>query len=126
MFHHRSTASDPRISAIEGHLRAIENELGQIGRRTGRRAAASASAAGNQIGDAITPILNELIDRFRSSRRLVGDEAASLGNEAFKVGSRVGNDALKRIATEVEHRPLVTLALAIGVGVLIGMTGRRR
>jgi hypothetical protein len=73
-----------------------------------------------------SPILNELIDRFRSSRRLVGDEAASLGNEAVKVGTRVGNDALKRIATEVEHRPLVTLVVAIGVGVLIGMTGRRR
>jgi ElaB/YqjD/DUF883 family membrane-anchored ribosome-binding protein len=27
---------------------------------------------------------------------------------------------------EVEHRPLVTLAVAIGVGILIGIAGRRR
>jgi tRNA(Arg) A34 adenosine deaminase TadA len=33
----------------------------------------------------------------------------------------IGNDALGRIASEVEHRPLVTLGIALGVGVLIGL-----
>jgi hypothetical protein len=31
MFHRRSREFDPRISAIAGHLRAIEKELGGIG-----------------------------------------------------------------------------------------------
>ena len=30
MFHRRSTEFDPRISAIAGHLRAIEKELGAL------------------------------------------------------------------------------------------------
>jgi hypothetical protein len=38
MFHHRSSKFDPRISAIAGHLRAIEKELGGIGQSAGRRA----------------------------------------------------------------------------------------
>ena len=74
MFHHRSTEFDPRVSAIAGHLRAIEKELGGIGRSASRNASASASAAGNQIAEAIWPILNDIVDRVvasaqRSTRR---------------------------------------------------------
>lgn len=126
MFHRRSSAFAPHISAIEGRLRAIENELERIGRRAGQRAAVGASAAGgDQISDAIAAAVSEIVDRFRSSGRLAGDEAARFGNEAVKIGARVGNDALRRIASEVEHHPLVTLAVAIGIGILIGIAGRR-
>ena len=126
MFHRRSREFDPRISAIAGHLRAIEKELGGIGNSAGRRASASATAAVNQISDAIGQILKEIEDRFRTGQRLAVDEAASLGNEAVKTGVRIGNDALERIATQARHRPLVTLAVAVGVGILIGIAGRRR
>jgi hypothetical protein len=125
MFHLRSSEFDPRISAIAGHLRAIEKELGGIGQSAGRRASARASAAGNHIADAIGPILNDIVDRFRRGQRVAVDEAASAGNEAVKIGATVGNDALERIAAQAKHRPLVTLTIAIGVGVLIGMASRR-
>ena len=121
MFYRRSSAA-----AIEHHLRAIENELGRIGRNAGRQASVRAFAAGDQIGDAVTPILIEIADRLRRGRRVAADEAARFGNEAVKFGGKIGHDALDRIATEVEHRPLVTLAVAIGVGILIGIAGRRR
>jgi len=123
MFHHRSSAFAPSISAIEGRLRALENELQRVGRKAGRRASDNASAAGDHIGDAIASAVTEIVDRFRSGRRLAGDEAVRFGNEAAKFGAKVGNDALERMASEVEHRPLVTLAVAIGVGILIGMAG---
>jgi hypothetical protein len=126
MFHHRSSVFAPRISVIEGHLRGLEKELEKVGRRAGRRTSAAASAAGDQMGDAIATILTEMVDRFRNGRRLAGDEAARLRNEVVRIGTRVGNDTLQRIATEVEHRPLVTLAVAIGAGILIGFAGRRR
>jgi len=125
MFHHRSSEFDPRISAIAGHLRAIEKELGGIGQSAGRRASARASAAGNHISDAIGPILNDIVDRFRRGQRAAVDEAVDFGNEAAKIGATVGNDALERIAAQAKHRPLVTLTIAIGVGILIGMASRR-
>jgi ElaB/YqjD/DUF883 family membrane-anchored ribosome-binding protein len=75
------------------------------------------SAAGDQIGDAIASAVSEIVDRFRSGRRLAGDEAVRVGNQAVKIGA----DAVHRIASEVEHRPLVTLGVAIGVGILIGI-----
>jgi putative intracellular protease/amidase len=125
MFQNRPKDFDPRVSAIADHFRAIEKELGAISQGAGRRAAAGASAAGNQIADAISPILNEIIDRFARGGRLGVDEAANFGNEAVKIGRRVGNDALNRIATQTKNRPLVTLAVAMGVGILIGMASRR-
>jgi ElaB/YqjD/DUF883 family membrane-anchored ribosome-binding protein len=125
MFQHRRSEFDPRVSAIVDHLQAIERELGKMGRSAGRSASANVSAAGNQIADALGPILNDLGERFRRGQRWTVDEAASMGNEAVKIGTRVGSDALDRIADQAKRRPLVTLAVAIGVGILIGFAGRR-
>ncbi|HMF26015.1 MAG TPA: hypothetical protein VKG24_28370, partial [Pseudolabrys sp.] len=38
--------------------------------------------------------------------------------------AKLGNDALRRLSNEVEHRPLVTLAVAVGVGILVGLASR--
>jgi hypothetical protein len=121
MFHRQSSAA-----AIEGHLRGIQNELGRLGRSAGRNGSARASAVAERIGDAITPVLNEIADRLRSGRQLASDEAARFGTEAAKIGGRLSNDALDRIALEVEHRPFITLVLAVGVGILIGIAGSRQ
>ena len=123
MFHHRSSAFATNVSAIEGRLRALENELERIGRTAGRHTSAGISAAGDHVGDVLASAVTEIVDRFRKGRRLAGDEAARFGNEAAKFGAKIGNDTLHRLASEVEHRPLVTLAVAVGVGILIGMAG---
>jgi ElaB/YqjD/DUF883 family membrane-anchored ribosome-binding protein len=123
MFYHRSSAFAPNLSALESRLRSLENEVQRVGKRAGRSASAGMSSAGDQIGDAIASAVTEIVERFRSGRRLAGDEAVRFGNEAARFGAKVGNDALERVASEVEHRPLITLAVAIGVGILIGMAG---
>lgn len=125
MFHHRSSKLDPRITAIAGHLRGIENELSGIGKSTDRRAVASASSAGGQIAAALGPILNEVVERFSRAQRVAVDHAASFSDEAVNVGTRFGNDALEQIATRAKRRPMSTLAVAIGVGLLIGFAVRR-
>jgi ElaB/YqjD/DUF883 family membrane-anchored ribosome-binding protein len=125
MFHRRSAEFDPRLSDIVSHLRAIDEDLGVIGRKAGRDAAVRASAAGDQIADTLWPLLSEIGDRFRRGRRVAAGEAASFGNEAVRFGARAGNDAIERIAGHAKQRPLITVAVAIGIGVLIGFAGRR-
>ena len=125
MFAHRASDFDPRVAAIAGHLRAIESELGALGKSAGRRASSGVSAAGNQIVEAIWPILNEIGDSFRRGQRVAVDEAANFSNEAVKRGARMGSDALGQIADQAKRRPLITLAVAVGVGVLIGAVVRR-
>jgi ElaB/YqjD/DUF883 family membrane-anchored ribosome-binding protein len=126
MFRHRSTDFDTRVGSIAGHLRAIEKELEGIGRRAGGRASAGASSAGDQITEVIGPILNELSERFGRDQRATVEHAASFGNEAINVGARLGNDAMERVAIQAKHRPMTTLAVAMGVGLLIGFAARRR
>jgi hypothetical protein len=125
MFQHRASQFDPRVAAIAGHLRAIENELGSLGKSAGRRASSGVSNAGNQIVEAIWPILNEIGDSFRRGQGVAVDQAASFGNEAVKRGTQMGSDALGQIADHARRRPLITLAVAIGVGALIGAVARR-
>jgi ElaB/YqjD/DUF883 family membrane-anchored ribosome-binding protein len=45
-----------------------------------------------------------------------------LGTDA----ARYGAAALDRISEETEERPLVAIAIALGVGILIGMSARGR
>jgi ElaB/YqjD/DUF883 family membrane-anchored ribosome-binding protein len=125
MFQPRPSAFDRRLSSIADQLRAIETELGAIGRKTGRDVSTQASAAGDQIAEILAPILSDIGRRFRRGRRAAMDEATSLGNEAIRVGANVGNDALERIAGQARQKPLFTLAVAIGVGILIGFATRR-
>ena len=47
----------------------------------------------------------------------VGDQSTALGRGAAKLGTV----AVNRIADETGRRPLFALAVAVGVGILIGM-----
>lgn len=126
MFQPRSTDFlDPRLTAIVGHLRAIEKELSAVSKKAGRRASANASAAGDQIADAIGPILNDIIRRFGQGQRAAVEGAADLGDQAVRLGTKVGGQALGQIAGQARQRPLLMLGVAIGVGILIGAASRR-
>jgi ElaB/YqjD/DUF883 family membrane-anchored ribosome-binding protein len=78
------------------------------------------------MGDAVLSGLSDLVDRFRGGARNVGGEATRFGQEAARFGheaTKLGGDALRRVSTEIERRPLVTVAIAVGVGLLIGLGG---
>jgi ElaB/YqjD/DUF883 family membrane-anchored ribosome-binding protein len=97
----------PAISAnlreIDGRLRALERHLQNVGSRT------SANAEG--MGEAIASALSGMADRFRGGATSVSSEAAKLGH-----------NALRRLADEAEDRPLAMIAVALGVGILIGLS----
>jgi ElaB/YqjD/DUF883 family membrane-anchored ribosome-binding protein len=104
------------VSEIDRRLRSIEQSLGRAGTHVASRAVGPA----DHITETVASALASLADRFHGLS--IGDDAAKFGNEAVKFG----NDALRRVAKEVEHRPLVTLALALGVGLLVGVAYHRR
>jgi len=118
MFQHRASDFSPSVAVIQKHLGVVEKELEKIGRIAGRRT--SDAAASDQIGDAISTILSEMVDRFRKGGQAAGDQAGRLGNQALDLGAKYGSDALQRVASEAENRPLVTIGVALGIGILIG------
>ncbi len=125
MFQHRSRDFDPRVSAIVDHLRGIQDQLGKIGKDAGRRGAVGAASAGNQIAEAIAPVLDDISARFRRGQRAAVEGASGLGDQAVRMSSRVGSRAVERLTDQAQQRPLMMLAVAIGVGVLIGAASRR-
>lgn len=99
----------PNVREIERRLRSVEQQLERVGDGT----SASTTEVVERVGAAIAPVLSSIADRFRGGAHSMSDEAANLGN-----------DALRRLFNEVEHRPLITLAVAVGVGILVGLASR--
>ena len=115
----RAMSSD--LAEIERRLRALEKRL----ERAGSRTASGAVQAADRMGDAIASALSDMSDRFRDGSRSVGGGALKLSNEAAKEAAKLGSDALQRLADEVERRPLTTLAIAAGVGLIVGLAAHR-
>ena len=98
----------PNVREIERRLRSLEQQLERVGHRT----SASTAEVVERVGAAIAPVLSSTASRFRGGAHSMSDEA------------KLGNDALRRLSNEVEHRPLITLAVAVGVGILVGLASR--
>ena len=90
--------------------------------RVGSRTSASAAVAADRTADTVAAALSSMAERFRSRAGAVSEDAARLGGEA----ARLGKDAVRRLTDTVEERPLIMLAVAIGVGVLLGVASSHR
>lgn len=69
--------------------------------------------ASHQVGDMVADTLAEFAERLRS------------GAVSVTGAARAGTGAMQRIAGELEKRPFMTVAIALGIGFLAGMAGRR-
>jgi ElaB/YqjD/DUF883 family membrane-anchored ribosome-binding protein len=110
----RNSRTSEDIAEIEREIarlmRDLENRVGRLNTLTRQGASHAASDASDYVSEAVS----EVVDRIRNGAHTASDEAA-----------RVGSDALRRVEEEVEQRPLLTLAIAAGIGFLAGMAGRR-
>lgn len=109
----KATAAE-EIAAIEELMSDLEKRL----RRLSAVARNEASGASSEVGDFVSETLERIMSRVR-------DSAAGVTQTVADEASRVGTDAFKKLADEVEHRPLMMLAIAGGIGFLIGLASRR-
>lgn len=112
----RSTKSvtAEEIAAIEDLMGDLEKRLRRLS-ETGRRETAGAS---NDIRDFVSDALGSIMKRVRES---TANATESVADEA----TRYGTDAIKKLTDGVEHRPLIMLGIAAGVGFLLGLANRR-
>ena len=108
------SAAAEEIAAIEDLMSDLEKRL----RRLSSTAQKEVAGAGNEVGDFVSESLERIMERVRQSASGITD---SVTDEA----TRLGGDALRKIADEVEHRPLMMLGIAAGIGFLAGLANRR-
>jgi ElaB/YqjD/DUF883 family membrane-anchored ribosome-binding protein len=109
----KSLAAD-EIAAIEDLMSDLEKRL----RRLSNAAEREADGASEDVGDFVSEALSSIMERVR-------DSAAGLGESVADEATRFGTDAVKKLAGEIEARPLVMLGIAAGIGFLAGLANRR-
>jgi ElaB/YqjD/DUF883 family membrane-anchored ribosome-binding protein len=108
------SAAAEEIAAIEDLMTDLEKRL----RRLSGTARAEASGASEEVGDFVSEALERIKERVR-------DSAAGVTEKVADEASRLSSDAFKKLTDEVEHRPLLMLAVAAGIGFLVGLANRR-
>ena len=108
------SAATEEIAAIEDLMSDLEKRL----RRLSGTARRETSGASSDVRDFVGEALERITDRVRES---ASDATASVTEEA----TRIGSDAFKKLTDEIEHRPLMMLAVAAGIGFLAGVATRR-
>ena len=107
-------ASADEIAAIEDLMVDLEKRL----KRLNGAARTEVSGASSDIHDFVSDALAGIMKRVRSG-------ASSMTDTVAEEATRVGSDVFKRVIDEVEHRPLAMLAVAAGVGYILGLAHRR-
>lgn len=111
------------VSAMQAEIRHLAGDLQErLMRLNGisRKGAAHASEGVQDfIADTIGSLTSKAVSNLTSR---VQDSASDFSDEA----TRMGNKAIKRVSREIDRRPLLTLAIAAGVGYLAGMAMQHR
>ena len=101
---------DDEAASIESLISDLETRLRNINGTVREKAVGASSDINDFVGQALSGIMERMRD---SSENLTEDVVHRAG--------KAGTDAFKRIAREIEHRPLILLAVAAGLGFAIGM-----
>jgi ElaB/YqjD/DUF883 family membrane-anchored ribosome-binding protein len=116
-----TSSSADRIADLERLVDNLEQRLTRLNRTAARASAAAPDVAG-RVGDAVAAALGEIAERFGGRARALRGEVSHMSEDALAYGS----DALRKLARNVERKPLVALAVAVGVGLLAaGLFARR-
>lgn len=117
-------ASTPRksVGELEQVIRSLEERVAQL--TDPRQIRSTVSGATGQVSRAVTSTSDHIGDLVADT---LSDVAERLRGGATSVtgAARVGTHAIRRIGGELERRPLMTIAIALGIGFIAGMAGRR-
>jgi ElaB/YqjD/DUF883 family membrane-anchored ribosome-binding protein len=110
------------VNAMQAEIRHLAGDLQDRLNRLNAITRKGASHASGSVQDFIAETLDSLTSRAVSQlAEPIQEKFGDLTDEA----TRMSNKALKRVTREVDKRPLLTLAIAAGVGYLAGMAMKR-
>ena len=111
------------VSAMQNEIRHLASDLQDRLNRLNAISRQGASHAGEGVQDFISDTLDSLagkaVSQFTSGMQ---ERVSDFSDEATKMS----NKAIKRVSREIDRRPLLTLAIAAGIGYLAGMAMQHR
>ena len=110
------------ISELERVIRSLEAQIARL--TNGGEIRATVSNASDQVGSAVSRASHQVGDVVADTLTQVADQLRT-GATSVTTAARVGTSAIARIGTELERRPFMTVAIAVGIGFLAGLAGRR-
>jgi ElaB/YqjD/DUF883 family membrane-anchored ribosome-binding protein len=101
-------------AAIEALIEELETRLLRINSAARQEASGVTDDLNAFIDHALADIAGKLRNRTQSLTASVADQT-----------SRMGSDMLKKLGGEMHRHPMAALALAAGLGFLVGVAGNR-
>ena len=111
------------VSELEQVIRSLENRLAELTSRDNIRS--TVSSATNQVGSVVTKASDQVGEMVADTLTEFAEKIRG-GATSVTSAARVGTGAIQRFGNELERRPLMTVAIALGIGFLAGLAGRRQ
>jgi ElaB/YqjD/DUF883 family membrane-anchored ribosome-binding protein len=100
-------------SEIADMIASLDQRIERLNRLTKRGAAHAAEGANDIVLGALSDLTGRVTGRAESGVFAASDEVAKFGNQA-----------IDRVVREIDKRPLLTLAIAAGIGFIAGLARR--
>jgi ElaB/YqjD/DUF883 family membrane-anchored ribosome-binding protein len=111
------------VNAMQAEIRNLAGDLQDRLNRLNAISRKGASHASEGVQGFIAETLDSLTSRAVSQ---LAEPIQERFNDLTDEATRVSNKAIKRVSREIDRRPLLTLAIAAGVGYLAGMAMQHR
>lgn len=98
---------------VDSLIQSLEERIARINELTKRGATHAAGGVNDLVVSAISGLTSQVAGRAADNAATVSDEVAKLGT-----------DALKRVVRVIDRRPLLTVAIAAGIGFVFAMARR--
>jgi hypothetical protein len=110
------------VGELERVIRGLEDRLAQLTDAGNIRS--TISGATGQVNRTVASVSDHLGDMVADTLTNVADHLRT-GATSVTGAARIGTGAMQRIGSELERRPMMTIAIALGIGFLAGLAGRR-
>ena len=109
----KSRDAGDEIAHIEEEIAGLQDRLRRLNSSTQR----ATSRATTDVNDFVNDALETIMERVR-------DKSAAVTEQAADRAAKAGTAAFQRMIEGAEHYPLATLAVAAGIGFLLGSARR--
>lgn len=118
----RTRSRNVEIGELERMIRSLEERI--LNLTSAQTIRSTVSGATDQVNQAVTRASGHMGDVAADMLTDVADRLRG-GVTSVTGVAKVGTQAVQRVGSELERRPMMTVAIALGLGFLAGLAGRR-